>query len=911
MPDHPSFFQLQRIVDKGVRVLLIEDNPGDARLVKEMLRDSAENQFMLVHARTLSEGIALIGSEYFHVILSDLSLPDATGMETVSRLCASVSHLPIIILTGLDDERIALQALQKGVQDYLMKGHMDAHLLSRAIRYAMERKFQESALRQSESEMKLLMDASDLGILLIDANTHTILYANRPAVRLIGFPTEQIIGSSCHQLVCAAEKGACPVSAFGQTVERAESMLHTAQGVQLPTVKTVRPIDIGGRRCLIESFFDISDRKEMEDALRRSEERYRTILDSVEIGYYEADLHGNLNFFNDTFHMLLGYSREQIMGKNFRELVDPQTASEVYRIYKEVFATGKSVLMTEWEKCLQGVDKSFELGSFLIHNADRRPIGFRGVIRDVTERKQMEKSLKTAEELYRSLSNNSQMGVFITQNEKIVFLNPRVEAVTGYSEQEIFGMDPMSMVYEADREFSRQMDARVLAGNTIKPYEYRIVTKGGEIRWVMQTATPIMFKNRPAILASAMDITELKELKDIESSVLSAIPHAVFYLRDRNILFASDSVESVFGWKPDEIIGKSITLIYRTPEEFEAAGQTLYAGLSERKTATMELENPCVHRNGKELVCRLTAARVGDALTDGRIVAVYEDISEQKSAALRLLQSEKMASIGQLAAGVAHEINNPTGYVSSNLNTMTRYFDDTRTVIEAYRSLLGQLESFLDDAPREILGVSVKQIRNLEQEIELDYILDDGKALLGESIEGAERIRSIVLDLKNFAHPGTDKMNYVDLNKCIESTLNIAWNEIKYKATVSKYFSPLPPVLCNSQQINQVLMNLFLNAAQSIEKRGQIDISTHGINGEVEIRVKDNGSGIAPEHLRKIFDPFFTTKEVGKGTGLGLNVAYNLIQKHGGTIDVNSQVGVGTIFTIRLPVHGRSDEVHE
>ncbi|MCK4485579.1 MAG: GHKL domain-containing protein [Desulfobacterales bacterium] len=188
--------------------------------------------------------------------------------------------------------------------------------------------------------------------------------------------------------------------------------------------------------------------------------------------------------------------------------------------------------------------------------------------------------------------------------------------------------------------------------------------------------------------------------------------------------------------------------------------------------------------------------------------------------------------------------------------------------------------------------------------MDIDFVLDDIPNLMKESQEGAERIKKIVIDLKDFAHPGDQELKYADINRSLDSTLNIVWNELKYKSTVTKDYGDLPQVRCYPQQLNQVFMNLLVNAAQAIEKQGEINIMTRALDGKVEIAISDTGSGIPEENLSRIFDPFFTTKEVGKGTGLGLNVAYNIIKKHKGAIDVESEVGKGTTFTIRIPVDG-------
>ena len=280
-------------------------------------------------------------------------------------------------------------------------------------------------------------------------------------------------------------------------------------------------------------------------------------------------------------------------------------------------------------------------------------------------------------------------------------------------------------------------------------------------------------------------------------------------------------------------------------------------------------------------------------------------LMELKATQAQILQSEKMASIGQLAAGVAHEINNPTGFVSSNLNVLAGYDTDIKSLIEQYRAIVSDLKpgaATSANEGRSSISEQLSYIAELEKEVDIDFILSDTPNLIKESQEGTDRIKKIVIGLKDFAHPGEHKLNYADINKNMESTLNVVWNELKYKARVVKEYGELPQVKCYSQQINQVFVNLLVNAAQAIAKEGEIKIATKALDGKVEIKISDTGKGIPEENLSKIFDPFFTTKEVGKGTGLGLNVAYNIIEKHKGTIDVESTVGVGTTFTIRLPL---------
>ncbi len=274
----------------------------------------------------------------------------------------------------------------------------------------------------------------------------------------------------------------------------------------------------------------------------------------------------------------------------------------------------------------------------------------------------------------------------------------------------------------------------------------------------------------------------------------------------------------------------------------------------------------------------------------------------------RLLQTEKLASIGQLAAGVAHEINNPVGYIKSNLNAMKDYGNDLTRLLTAYLRLEEMVRN--DGEPDKRMARLLDDIASIRSEIDLGYILEDCANVIEESLEGIERVIGIVSDLKNFAHLDGDEFEAADINSGLESTLNIAWNELKYKAEVVREFHPLPEVRCYPQRLNQVFMNILVNAAQAIEGKGTIRIATRDAGDHVVVEISDNGQGIAPEALDRIFDPFFTTKEVGKGTGLGLSVAYHIIKSHRGSIEVASIPGQGTTFTICIPVNAEKGHRH-
>ena len=292
---------------------------------------------------------------------------------------------------------------------------------------------------------------------------------------------------------------------------------------------------------------------------------------------------------------------------------------------------------------------------------------------------------------------------------------------------------------------------------------------------------------------------------------------------------------------------------------------------------------------------------------DGSVskLSVFHDVTrikqmeeEKSNMYMQLTMADKMASIGQLAAGVAHEINNPVGFVASNLNSLDGYMSDINELTQLNLNLVTSIQN----AELSETAVAIKEkIESFIQNNDVDFLIEDISDLMGDCREGLERIKKIVIDLKNFAHPGKDEPEETDINKGLESTLNVVSNELKYKANVIKELGETLPVLAVPQQLNQVFLNILVNAAQAMDKMGEIIIKTSHDETHTIVTISDTGCGISEENINKIFDPFFTTKKVGEGTGLGMNIAHNIIQKHNGTIDIKSVVGEGTTFIISLP----------
>lgn len=291
-------------------------------------------------------------------------------------------------------------------------------------------------------------------------------------------------------------------------------------------------------------------------------------------------------------------------------------------------------------------------------------------------------------------------------------------------------------------------------------------------------------------------------------------------------------------------------------------------------------------------------------------VAIFQDLTEVKQLELQVLQSEKMASIGKLAAGVAHEINNPTGFIHANLHQMNEYLTDLRGVWKLTAELSSTVTRGDFAAAQSVAG----ELEALSRELDIDFVYSDFAKAVQESREGSERIRHIVQDLRDFSYRDSGERVDADINECVDSTASIVWTMMKHSVVLEKEYGELPEICCYPMQLKQVFMNLLVNAYQSIEARakeaepGTIWVRTRIAEGGVEIEIEDTGEGISPENLGRIFDPFFTTKEVGVGTGLGLSTSYSIVERHAGQISVTSEVGRGTCFRVWLPERAPAPE---
>jgi len=404
-----------------------------------------------------------------------------------------------------------------------------------------------------------------------------------------------------------------------------------------------------------------------------------------------------------------------------------------------------------------------------------------------------------------------------------------------------------------------------------------------------------------ALRANGASEYRVRDLEHAHQSIIQSLNAALLVVdREGRVSFCNPPAEQILGESAEALHGRLASDWFQdTAREETLLARSLAAG-DRFKGA----EAVIARSDGSRVPVGLSVAPILDRSGGATgAVAIFQDLSEVTQLRGHVLQTEKMASIGQLAAGVAHEINNPMGFIHANLFQMAEYVADLRGAWSRVESLLKAAEA--GDA--EAVRASAEDLSSAADEADVTYLLSDLAKAIRESQEGSERIRHIVQDLRDFSHQDTGERVLSDVNQCLDSTANIVWPMMKHIVVLEKNYGDLPEVPCYPMQLKQVFMNLLVNAFQAIEEVvgdsgeiGTISLATEPHGDGVRITVTDTGTGIAAENLDRIFDPFFTTKRVGAGTGLGLSTSYHIVQRHGGTLTAQSVEGAS--FEVWLPL---------
>jgi PAS domain S-box-containing protein len=510
-----------------------------------------------------------------------------------------------------------------------------------------------------------------------------------------------------------------------------------------------------------------------------------------------------------------------------------------------------------------------------------------------------DEALRESEQFNLQIINNAEEGIVVYGPDlRYLGWNPYMERLTGLYACDVIGRHPLELFPFLKEGGVIDRLEMVLKGLPVLSVEFPFHSlKSGYSGWASDSSSPLKNAAGEIIggIAMVRDITLQKQADDTLRKLYVAVEQspAVVMITDIHgkIEYVNQRFTQSTGYSVEEALNQNPRIEKGdTPAEIH---RSLWATISKG-----DVWEGTFHNKRKDGSLFWEQATISPIRNDfGEIthfMAIKEDISEKLSLEEQLRQSQKMEAIGLLSAGIAHEINTPISFISSNLGSMHKYISRMTEFIEWQAEVIGSQCSEL----------VIQEHEQRKNSLKIDRIVKDMLAIVEESQEGVDRIKMIVGNLKNFARKDENVFAEANLNELIKSTITIVWNEIKYVASLDKEFGEIPVIRCYPSQINQVIMNLLVNAAQAIDRSpGTITIRTWADEDQVYFEVCDNGCGISTVNKNRLFTPFFTTKEAGKGTGLGLSISAGIIHKHGGEITVVSEVGSGTIFTVRLPIH--------
>ncbi len=533
----------------------------------------------------------------------------------------------------------------------------------------------------------------------------------------------------------------------------------------------------------------------------------------------------------------------------------------------------------------------------------------------ITERKQAAEALQQSENKYRTLLENLPQKIFLKdRNSVYLSCNENYARDLKIKPGEIAGKTDYDFFPKELAEKYRADDKKITESRKTEDIEERYIQNGQE-GWVHTVKIPIKDERGDiiTILGVFWDITGRKKAEEVQALLAAALSQAAETIMiadpEGTIQFVNPAFEHITGYASREVIGKKPGIL-KSGHHDDAFYEELWDTISRGEVWTGHFTNK--KKDGSIFHEDATISPViGEKGKIINYVALKRDVTHQIDLETQLRQAQKLEGIGQLAAGIACEINTPTQYVGDNTRFLQESFENIVQLLEKYGLLLSSAK---ENKPNSDL---LAEIETAVEQADLEYLMEEIPQAIEQSLEGIERVSKIVHAMKEFSHPGAEEKKACDLNSAIENTITVARNEWKYVADMKTDLDPkLTSIPCLLGEFNQAILNIIINAAQAIvdvvgdgsEKKGTITITTREKGDWAEIRLTDTGTGIPEKARERIFEPFFTTKEVGKGTGQGLAIAYNVVvDKHGGTIDFETETGKGTTFIIRLPLNPEPD----
>ncbi len=785
-----------------------------------------------------------------------------------------------------------------------------------------------------------LLESSAQPFVAVDLDLRFVL-TNPAFEALVGYGGDELRGMTVGDLTPerwreSGRKALERLSSTGESTRyEKEYIRKDGSIVPVEAVVDVDRDDSGRIRGYFSFVTDATERKEAERALRESEDRFRRLYDEAPFGYHEIDKDGTIVSINPTECEMLGYSRDEMLGRPVFDFVADRSRDQAREAVRDkvlgvrpLSQFQRSYSTKDGRELVVAIEERYKL------DRDGRISGIRTTMQDVTAKVQTELALVASERRARALFDGIEDVVFVHDLEgNILDANPAACRRLGYSRRELLSLkttdldDPDFALGFGDR-LKHQLERRYVA------FEGRHRTKEGASVPVDVSTSVIRLEDKDAILAVCRDITERKALEETRRQLAEAELDNARALERKNrdlsrsevryrrltegshdavvvadaegrITLFNPAAERTFGYAAAEVIGRPIALLM--PEGFRdahQAGLDRFVATREARVVGRTIELTGLRKGGEEFPLELSLGTVEDE-GELQFIGAIRDQTERQRMRAMLVQSDKLASIGLLSAGVAHEINNPLAYVGNNLAVLDRDLKGILAMMECYEA--GHAGLARSDPDR------LARIEELSEDLDWPYVRSNLERMLGRTREGVQRVANIVQSLRGLARTSPPKMEPVPMSDLIAPALEMIQGRIRRRGVevVQSYGGP-KRVWCVASQISQVILNLLVNAVQAIEtsgreQGGRLEILTRASGEFHAIEVADDGCGIDPESIPRLFDPFFTTKPVGEGTGLGLSISHGIVTGHGGRIEVDSQPGQGTRFRVLLPLRSATD----
>ncbi len=888
---------------KLLRILMIEDADDDADLILQILKKGGFNP-KSARAETAKTISTALRNKPWDIILCDNRLKNSFSYVNVLTLLAKLNlDIPVIALFDTIGEEEAIACIKSGVQDYVTKNNLfrlipaiERELLQAKSR--AERKRTDTALRESEARFRTLAD-SGMALIWTSGINKECDYFNQPWLNFTGRSLEQELGNGWIGGVHPDDLDRC-LETYSDSFDRCQKFSiayrlrrHDGEYRWIQDDGSPRYNSKGEFIGYIGHCLDITGRKRTEEKLRESNERYQAILKSIEDVYYEVDLAGNFTFFNDSACRILGYSREELTGMNFRQYMDEDNARKALATFSNVLTTGKVARIVDWKIITKSRNECFlEVSVSLRRDKEGKPIGFQGIARDVTERKQVEETIRHISAIQNHILENSTLGIAFVRNCIFEWANVRLGELLMlplHQVQEFLSR----VIYPFDEGFGEMENTACPIPTCAERSEFvrRIKRSDGTLFWcrfIGKALNPAQPQDGSIWMLE--DITERKQaeeaLRKSEEKYRNIFENAsegIFQSTpDGRYVSLNPAFARIGGFSsPQEMIDtvKFIGALYVHPEErikiMELLGCRGFVNnyeveilrsdgviiwISANVRAVRDARGKLVLLEGT--ITDVTERKKAQMELQKKNLELAETYEELKKEQAMIIQQEKMASIGMLSAGIAHEIKNPLAII--------------------------------------LQGMDYLQLTIKDDALTAEVINRINAAVFRADI--------IVKGLLNYARQHAVALTEEDMTKIIDESMALTEHEFRAKniRLVKNYELDLPRVSVDGNQMKQVFVNLILNSIAAMPPRGILTVSVRHIKdpfgkNALQISFKDTGHGIKADDLKRIFDPFFTTKPIGN-TGLGLSISKGIIDNHKGIIFAESRIGKGTNFIINLPI---------